>query len=97
MSAVVLVRGLKSHFVSRQLEENGYHTKVSSRISCSYNEVIFYRHSLTACCNNRGLFRRQKNRLPKCGRPLLLYKRINQLRLHRMPVPTIAQWNQSSR
>lgn len=27
MSAVVLVRGLKSHFVSQQLKENGYNTK----------------------------------------------------------------------
>ena len=36
MSAVVLVRGLKSHFVPQQLEENGYHRKISqSQVSCA--------------------------------------------------------------
>lgn len=97
MSAVVLVRGLKSHFVSQQLKENGYNTKVSSWVSRSYKVIFFYRRTLTACCNNRDLLRRQKNRLLSCGRPLLFYKSTNQLRLHRVPVPIIAQYNQSLR
>lgn len=32
MSAVVLVRGPKSHFDSQQVEENGYLTKVSCTV-----------------------------------------------------------------
>lgn len=40
MSAVVLVRGLKSHFVSQQLEENGYHTKVSCTLGARIKSVF---------------------------------------------------------
>ena len=95
MSAVVLLRGLNSHFAPQQLEENGYHTKVSFHFSYTVVASIkSFLRTLTACCNNRSLLRRQKKRLSSCGQPLLLckiwYKSIK-ITTYSRAVPTIVQ------
>lgn len=51
MSAVVLIRGLKSRFASQQLEENGHFAKVRFTLHVDSH----FLRTLTTHCNNRGL------------------------------------------
>ena len=69
MSAVVLIRGLKSRFASQQLEENGHFAKVRFTLHVDSHFYVLWQLIVTI----EALGSKTK-RFSNCGRSLLLYK-----------------------